>query len=461
MAAIDFTKTITIDSGDSAKQKGTKVTLDDVCKANIFVSAAAAFWYKREGNCLVTINTNGRDKICSAPLDISELGMVLRLNAHPSCNRLLDPIPLAFRKHAKNKEWIPGSGKLKLYSMLLTANRHQLCDGMIGVTILHFTGRVRRFADFHLAQEDGFMLPGINMNEINQFLEYMASTMVIKSGRSPSTTEWQSKQHIESIPKNLKKFVAFSSFVRAVASKLFNFVESLYKKKLLSSRGLGRQEVMIELTSFSKGCISGGPVKGNLEFLSHQILADIESAFGRVFGEITAESIVAGHAGNLGYVMSNWYKPKNEQQDLPETLKTIVGIVSDPDKFSNIEIMVLGYKRRECDGVVINPATGHPFSCVNSEHFLCKGWIVIKKTFNHYRNSKYPTPLEPHLHPIKMPDTLQGRTYFSDHYLETCWISQTIEAFRETVCHATEPRKQSYHKCSEQTIQTNLKYTQL
>jgi hypothetical protein len=34
MAAMDFTKTITIGSGDSAKQKGTKVTLDDVCKAN-------------------------------------------------------------------------------------------------------------------------------------------------------------------------------------------------------------------------------------------------------------------------------------------------------------------------------------------------------------------------------------------------------------------------------------------
>jgi hypothetical protein len=129
-------------------------------------------------------------------------------------------------------------------------------------------------------------------------------------------------------------------------------------------------------------------------------------------------------------------------------LKTIVGIVNDPDKFSDIEIMALGYKRRECDGVVIYPATGHPFSCVDSEHFLCKGWIIVKKTFNHYRNSKYSTPLEPHLHPIKMPDTIQGRTYFSHDYLET-WISQIIEAFQEAVCHATEPKKQSYHKCSE------------
>jgi hypothetical protein len=98
--------------------------------------------------------------------------MFFCLNAHPSCNRLLDPIPLAFRRHAKNKEWIPGSRKLQLYSMLLTANRHQLCDGMIAISILLFTGWVRRFADFHLAQEHRFMLPGINTNEINQFLEY-------------------------------------------------------------------------------------------------------------------------------------------------------------------------------------------------------------------------------------------------------------------------------------------------
>jgi hypothetical protein len=72
---------------------------------------------------------------------------------------------------------------------------------MMAAVLLRFTVRVRRFADFYLAQEAGFMLPSINMNEINQFLEYMASTMVIDGGSSPSTTQWQSKQHIESIPK--------------------------------------------------------------------------------------------------------------------------------------------------------------------------------------------------------------------------------------------------------------------
>jgi hypothetical protein len=45
-----------------------------------------------------------------------------------------------------------------------------------------------------------------------------------------------------------------------------------------------------------------------------------------------------------------------------------------------------------------------PFSYVDAEHFLCKGWILVKKTFGSYRNSKYPNSLEAHLHPIKWPD---------------------------------------------------------
>jgi hypothetical protein len=40
------------------------------------------------------------------------------------------------------------------------------------------------------------------------------------------TGPWQSKQHLEAIPKNLKRFAVFSVFFNKLAATIGNFVES-------------------------------------------------------------------------------------------------------------------------------------------------------------------------------------------------------------------------------------------
>jgi hypothetical protein len=67
-------------------------------------------------------------------------------------------------------------------------------------------------------------------------------------------------------------------------------------------------------------------------------------------------------------------------------LEEIVEMVKDPSLFTDQEIVAMGDQRR-VDGEVINPANGFAFGFTAAEHFLCKGWIMIKKMFHHYRKS--------------------------------------------------------------------------
>jgi hypothetical protein len=90
----------------------------------------------------------------------------------------------------------------------------------------------------------------------------------------------------------------------------------------------------------------------------------------------------------------------------------------------------MGYQRR-VDGEVINPANGFAFGFTNAEHFLCKGWIMIKKTFHHYRNSLYPNPTEPHYHPLRMLENDRGRNFFQEKWWDE-WFDRIVKAFFET-----------------------------
>jgi hypothetical protein len=95
------------------------VTIEELCRANIFVASASAIRYKDGHNCIITKTVKEKVVQFSAPLMIPELGIVLQLSAHPSCNRSMDPIPMAFWKHAIMNDWIKAGRKIPLLNLSL------------------------------------------------------------------------------------------------------------------------------------------------------------------------------------------------------------------------------------------------------------------------------------------------------------------------------------------------------
>jgi hypothetical protein len=69
-------KSVHFKDGRSSQQRGTRVTIKELCQANIFVASASAIRYKKGHNCIVTKTVKEKVVQYSAPLMIPELGIV-------------------------------------------------------------------------------------------------------------------------------------------------------------------------------------------------------------------------------------------------------------------------------------------------------------------------------------------------------------------------------------------------
>jgi hypothetical protein len=89
----------------------------------------------------------------------------------------------------------------------------------------------------------------------------------------------------------------------------------------------------------------------------------------------------------------------NRALDSPITYEDCLGtIVSYIRENTPVEhLRVLGYDKE--DNVGKNIVNKRPFSAVDSEHFLCKAWLIAKLTFGNSQLSTYPKQCSAHTHP--------------------------------------------------------------
>ena len=234
-----------------------------------------------------------------------------------------------------------------------------------------------------------------------------------KNGAFPMS-QWLSKQHFESIPKHIRKSHAcFSSFLTAMS----NGREQLQAACRVLMENKSREQSVKKFHSFLKQW-AGNSSKGNLMFMAHQVISDLENLFGLLFGSVVSSSVVGGHAGTLGHTMVNWQLEKEDKRSFAETLDDIVEYMNEEGNFTDEILFVGGYQRQD-DGRVENVVNGLLFSAVDAEHFLCKAWIHVKKTFNHYRNSSRPIPLMPHSHPVRWPTHFQCNDITNNAHITT------------------------------------------
>jgi hypothetical protein len=371
-----------------------------MCAAAPFISSAGAFRYLKLGNCVLPKVVKGKTVLYAAPLMVPELGLALRLNAAPMPNRYLDPMPLATRINAILHDWIASDGKFCGLKSKGSESLSVLQKALVASISLRTTGRVKHFADFYLHQKgeaDRLFLP-IDESSVAKFLKYMETTTK-KSKKTNHITiaPWLSKQHKESLPKNVvRDFQTYSTFLNNVPLQVM-----ICAPQLLTT-DMDRSNSVSVVTQCLENCIPGGPERGKVQFLAHQILCDLEGLFGFCFGRVTPDSIVAGHGSTMGYITTSWHVPTNNRLSFPKTLENIKAILSDETKTSRQHLMAMGYYRKGHS--IYNRVNDLELSCIESEHLLCETWKLARKTFNHYRNSLVPMSLEPFLHPIKWPE---------------------------------------------------------
>jgi len=129
--------------------------------------------------------------------------------------------------------------------------------------------------------------------------------------------------------------------------------------------------------------------------LAHQILADVEELFEDPFGPVLPDGVVAGHGGQLGFLML-----KNHiggPHELSQALQQVIDYVKNDVNSDWLELA--GYQCDKETKTVRNTMNDRPFNATDAEHFLCKGWIDAKLTLGHYRNARRPQAAKPHCHP--------------------------------------------------------------
>lgn len=425
----DFEKTIgaSMRLGAKGKKKGTTMNLEELAAVVKFCQAAGAYRYNRLGDCLVEVkdDVTGENVLPASPLMVDSLGVALRVNPHPMANRALDAVSIALRREAIRMKWILPGKKVRNLDPGEDNDMKILGDAMFAGIALRFSGRVSRFALFS-AQENNknntFLPKG--GADLEFFLQFVAASTKPCPRRKHvhSMSAWLSRQHLESIPKHIRNSHAmFSLFLKKTAEgkdKMVNAMQSVMERRHdeYDTRDLAVRELKEMLEQFV-----GNSTKGNLHFMAQQVVSDMENIFGNLFGDVRSATVVGGHAGTLGYTCMVWKKKKDCKETFPQMLDKIIDYVQG-ENMTDDELLILGYYRDDSNGmepIVRNMVNDLCFSATDAEHWLCKGWIIIKKTFNHYRNSKYPTPLEPHLHPIKWPSVQIAHDIMSDETIDS------------------------------------------
>ena len=360
----------------------------------------------------------GKGKCYGSPLMIKKLGTALRLNSHPMCNRYLDTVPVALRREAIQRGWMEDDHLTHTLDLEDDSDINVLCEAVYAATILRFSGRVSRFALFQKwnGNKERIFIPRKGQST-RDFLKFVKRTVMGNSGYGYAMSQWLSGQHFQAIPKTIRSHYShFEGFVEKMEVGIEFCVRSMIEG-FIKNKGKSEIDIRKEVINVLKGHIGGwcsDELKGDIGFLAQQIVADVEGLFGYVFGEPKATGIEAGHAGDLGYLMIVWKEAKKTRSTLAMVLQGIVDMIQKGGILEDSWLEVGGYVRCNESGKVVNKVNGLPFNVTDAEHWLCKSWVIVKKTFNHYRNSMYPVPLEPHYHPIKWPKHDTPTTITSD-----------------------------------------------
>ena len=430
--------------GDSPQSSGEDIGLDDVSvetayhtndnidrgmSANVYglvsamvlCSVAGAFRYSKR--CFELID----EKEFARPLlKDSLLPDVFRMHPMPMPNRALDVISIGLRQECVSDGTFSRcqtTGDCRI--IYKPEYRVDLVGTAFKSTVLRFTGRLNSFLQYSRATDREALLPTID--DIQPFLSFVRSTLKRK-GRVKGIPRWISEQHAHSIPKETKVYTGFAEFIVSVGRQLPRVVDEMLKKQ--DGIPLDRHTACATFRDMLLQCCQTNEIS-KLNFMAHQILADVEEIFADPFGSVEPNNSLAGSGAEQGFKMlKNFNGP-----DSPFNLKEAMVLIMKYMRYSvtSDDLSMMGYHIKDRDDLVRNKVNGRPFNATDAEHFLCKLWVISKYTLpaNSYASQAKAT--KPHCHPVY----LRGKEFPRDNTVDS--IMNDIISLHEKVGKDNEP----------------------
>ena len=374
--------TCTIDRGMSTDTYG-------LVSAMVLCSVAGALRYAKK--CFEVVN----EKEFARPLTRdSLLPVIFRIHPMPMPNRALDVISIGLRQELV-RDGTFGRCQTRSDSRIVyqTGYRADLIGTAFKSTVLRFTGRLNSFLQYSRATGREELLP--NIDGIQPFLSFVRSTLPT-TGKSKGIARWISDQHAHSIPRETKVYTGFAQFLISVGQQLPRVVDEMLVGQ--EGKSLNRYMACTKFRDMLLQCCQASE-KNKLNFLAHQVLADVEEIFADPFGLVEPHNILMGSGAEQGFKMLKNFNGPQSPRDVKEAMEMITKYMNDV--VTSDDLSMMGYSGNDSGKLlVVNKVNGRPFNATDAEHFLCKLWVISKYTLpaNSYATQAKAT--KPHCHPV-------------------------------------------------------------
>jgi hypothetical protein len=266
----------------------------------------------------------------------------------------------------------PGRASLVWNDAESVVNQHILSQVFFMLTVSRFTGVTQilsKYSGLGLDSGTGMHLPVMSeWEDFGHFLTAVDSDIRFNS--------FISTQHKQSIPAEMHK-----------TERLVMLLQSLAKSdkgckrlgKFLSANGVARR-TRVALMECLMNCIAHcGDIQGSHEelgFVSHKIIADVESVFLDLVGPVTMASVVLGWGSSQGIdclLLPEEHNNKTKAERFEFFHSWLLEHLSQEEHASLAK--ACGWEL--ADDELVSIWYGRPFSHTDTEHILCKIWLAI------------------------------------------------------------------------------------
>ena len=271
---------------------------------------------------------------------------------------------------------LPGGATYKFDDTKLATRLNEwiLRQCLFMLIISRFTGNTQVLAKFEGLPTDTGVMRLPLMSQASEFVNFLRE--VKKHPNVPSVT---TKQHDGSLPSEIKEMPErFWMMIEALANG------GLGHRKLvtiLGAHGVSHKHRVVLKRKIMECIAECGNLQqpDDLGFVSHKILADLETAFLGVIGEVTFESIGLGWGSKRGLVCLKFpEKPggRSTEQMFMEFHDFLIDYLKEHKQLA----FACGYESFQDAGgnTHLRSRFSHrEFSLLDTEHFLCKIWLAI------------------------------------------------------------------------------------
>ena len=370
--------------------RGMSTDIYGLVSAMVLCSVAGAFRYGKK--CFEIVD--GKE-FARPLLRDTLLPDIFRIHPMPMPNRALDVISIGLRQELVCDGTFSRCQTTRDSRIVYKPEyRADLIGTAFKSTVLRFTGRLNSFLQYSRTTERGTLLPTIDA--IQPFLSFVLSTLQ-KKGKVKGISRWISEQHAHSIPTETKVYTGFAQFIVSVGKQLPRVVDEMLVRQ--EGKTLNRHMACSRFRDMLLRCCQASE-NNKLNFMAHQVLADVEEIFADPFGTVEPHFSLSGSGAEQGFKMLKNFSGSKTPSDLKEAMEMITKYMYE--SVTSDELSMMGYSVNHTDHLVANIVNGRPFNATNAEHFLCKLWVISKYTLpaNSYASQAKAT--KPHCHPVNL-----------------------------------------------------------